>query len=166
MSLVTEEVRVALDTERKFEFYLAGVIFTVLGFASQTVEPYAEPLRNACLLIALVLLVASSVCAILTLEFMVRRHWTIANMQGWSEALKVLQGEKAKGATHVNIQGESQPKLIDEQIKLVEENSNKDSAKSVTHRRFLRWLRNVRTWSFLVGSVLFLTAKVWPLFGA
>jgi hypothetical protein len=164
MSLVTEEVRVAIETERKFEFYIVGAIFTILGLAVHTAQPYEQPARNLVTICAFVALVVSAVCAVVALSMLMKRHWVIADMQGWEAGLQVLRGIQAQGATQVNVQGQAQPQPIADQVNRFETNKGREEVKSRSARRIIDALRFIRIWTFLLGLILLLSAKLWPIF--
>ncbi len=42
MESMTDEFRLAFETDRRFEFYITAAIFTILGVSVQTSEVYAD----------------------------------------------------------------------------------------------------------------------------
>jgi|GEM_PF-4265916 len=167
MSLIIEETRVAIETERKYEFYIVGAILTILGLAVSTVEVYpGEVWRNRTIILAFAFLTAAAICAIFSLRRLMQRHWVIANMQGWLANVQTLRFVQAPphNLAHVDYEGPPRRRVpIAEAIAEADENRQREAATSLHQRHQLDWLRGVRDWAFLVGLLLLLLTKLWPV---
>jgi hypothetical protein len=161
MPTITEETRIALETERKFEFYIAGAIFTILALAVQSAEVLPELIQNVLMAISFLFLFASSICAVFALSIMMKRHWVIADVSGWNEGLQALKDVKNKGIKDVSQNGQQKP--IDEVILDFESNKLKNEQASISRRKIIDWLRKGRQCLFLIGLLLLLLAKTWPI---
>ena len=164
MNLVTEEVRVALETERKFEFYVIAAVFTILGLAVHTATAYEQPIRNYLEIGAFVMLFISFLCAIFAVSRLMHRHWVIADMQGWAAGLQVLRSAQAQGLKQVTVAGHVQPQPIEDQIDRFESNRAQEEVKSIKSRWWIDLFRITRMWTFFLGLMLLLLTKLWPIF--
>jgi hypothetical protein len=163
MESVTEEIRVALETERKFEFYFIGAIFTILGLAVQTAQVYTEASRNILSVGGFLFLAVSAICAFIALSRLVRRNWVIADMQDWEASLQALHGARAESILRVSVDDQAEEVAVDNEITRLARRVTTEEAKAATMRNVILVSRELRNWAFLLGLALILLARTWPI---
>jgi hypothetical protein len=164
MSSVTEEFRIALETERKFEFYITGAIFTILGLSVQFSGVYDDRLRNILLLGAYLFLSLSALCAAVALSRFVRRNWIIAEVQDLEADLQTLRAERASGKLAEGLARDRRSADFEGDLARAQDTLSDEAARAVTIKNVIRYMRELRNWSFLLGLILLLFARIWPVF--
>ncbi len=154
---VTDQVRVALETERQFEFYFIGLIFTVVALAVNFFTPYKIAIFNVLALISFACLFVSGICALFALNYLAKRHWLIADQRGWRDGLAAIQQARTSGLTQVTRDGQNEP--VADTIAYFESNIGPTETRSIILRRRVDLLREVRLWTFVTGLFILLLVK-------
>ena len=153
---VTPSISIAIETERKFEFYFVGLIFTLLGLSVQTGNSITELTPSLFELVGRTLLLLSGILAILRLEWLKNRMWAIANMEGWESNRKILEELKSKGVDIVN---KDQP--IQEHISQSNNEKQNCAANSITLRKMFENNYKLQRLCFLISVSLIGIARSW-----
>lgn len=154
---VTDEIRVALETERQFEFYFIGLVFTVVALAVNFFTAYKSAVFNLLALVSFGCLFLSGVCALFALNNLMKRHWLIADQRGWRDGLAVIQQARSAGITHVTREGKNEP--IADTVAYFENNLGPTEIRSIRLRTRIDLLRSVRLWTFVCGIFILLVLK-------
>lgn len=164
MASITEEFRVALDTERKFEFYFTAAIFTILGLGVDSAEVYVNRSRDILSLGGFFFLAVSALCAALALSRFVRRNWIVAELEDLEASLYSLRTERRRFPTSPRAGSDLQEAELE--AGRMETLVADERARAGNLRNLIRDIRELRNWSFLLGLILLLLARVWPVFAA
>jgi len=163
MASMSEEFRVALETERKFEFYFTAAIFTIFGLAVQTVEVYPDRARDVLLLGGYFFLAISAACAAIALSRFIQRNWVVAELEDMEANLYALRSERRRPAipSHHAIGMDEE-----REVAHLVSNLGKEQAEANNLKNLIRYTRELRNWSFVLGLVLLLISRIWPVFAA
>lgn len=159
MESMTDEFRLAFETDRRFEFYITAAIFTILGVSVQTSEVYADRLRNVLALGGYFFLVISAACAAIALSRFVRRNWIVAEIEDSTARLRALQVERVRSARKP---AEGADNGIDAEISDYSAAVASGHASAGNIKNLIRFTREMRNWALLLGLVLLLFARIWP----
>ncbi len=155
------EREIAVDAQEKFEFYLIGLVFTLLALSIQTAKFGQSSIGDFLELLGWIALLISGLAGLSRLEYIPEIREKYASQDEFEEELRKFQAQKAKGETTlfvVESQSQQPIESLIENRQIAEDNIN-ESIKTLEAKNNTKYI--VHKYAFVAGIFLVATARAY-----
>jgi hypothetical protein len=155
------EREIALDAQEKFEFYLIGLVFTLLALSIQTSKFGQSSIGDLLELLGWIALLISGLAGLSRLEYIPEIREKYASHDEFKEELSKLQAQKAKGETTLFVVESQSQQPIGSLIenRLIAINTINKSIKALEAKNHTKY--SVHKYAFVAGILLVATARAY-----
>lgn len=152
-------IDIAIQVQRKFEFYLVALVFTILGLSVQT-STITGQWQCFFEIASLVMLLVSGLAGLSRLEWTSVAHKHAGWLQKEENVLKIFN-EGLRGRIVLGPSGErwSMEKLTEEKTQQQEHISKRKNEKEMVEKQ-LEWKYSIHKWCFAAGVCLLLISRI------
>jgi hypothetical protein len=156
----TENTKIAVEQQHKFQLYLVALVFTVLGLSIQTAPGSFTTLTRCAELIGWLLELVSGLAGLWYLEWSPNIRMQMTGMQKVKDELKLM---RSSTQTHFTNSETGEVGLVADRIRLLEQ-SETEKLKSLkrTERNHLFAYRLLK-YSFVLGLISLGIARGYPI---
>ena len=159
---ITPVINQALETDRKFEFYFSGLIFTLLGLSVQTSRPDADIVPVTLELLGSSLFLVSGIIAIIRLTWLRDRLWRFVDLETTNREMQDFERYKRDGGTYLIQQEDNTKVAIAECIATkIEEDAILNDIISSLARKGTNYFK-AQLWTFFAAILFIMISRVWP----
>lgn len=157
----SRNVEYSRNLQEKYEYYQAGLNFTLLAASIQTAEFGTDKVHTSLELIGWLLLMLSGVIALLRFRMQPVAHRAIAHIQRKKEALEQYREGHSKGHREVHFQEENETVPIEQAILEVQRSIEKAEPEFKALEKRLIKQQRWHLWLFICGFAFVVLSRAY-----